>query len=159
VLFRSLLSRELDLTELLEDRYDAILPAGHALAGRPRLSLADLAGEPWVASTPACGCRSIIESVCREAGFEPRVAFEADETLAAQALVAAGVGVTLLPQLALTTTHPGVVARRLSNAPARRIWAARLEGAYPSPASDAMLQTLEDVAEEFRQARLELAAG
>jgi hypothetical protein len=49
------------------------------------------------------------------------------------------------------------VARRLSDAPSRRIWAARLEGAYTTPASDAMLQTLEDVAAEFREARLELA--
>jgi molybdate transport repressor ModE-like protein len=152
-----LLAAELQLTHLLDDRYDAILPAGHALAGRRRLSLSDLSGEPWVASTSMCGCRQITESVCREAGFAPNVAFEADETQAAQALVAAGVGVTLLPQLALTTMHPGVVARRLSDPPARRIWAARLEGAYASPASDAMLQTLADVAEEFREARLELA--
>jgi DNA-binding transcriptional LysR family regulator len=154
-----LLAPELSLTHLLDDRYDAILPAGHALAGRARLSLADLAGEQWVASTSLCGCRQITETVCREAGFEPRVAFEADDTMAAQALVAAGVGVVLLPQLALTTLHPGVVARRLVNPPARRIWAARLDGAYASPASDAMLQTLEDVAEEFREARLELAAS
>jgi DNA-binding transcriptional LysR family regulator len=154
-----LLAPELQLTHLLDDRYDAILPVGHRLAGRRRLALADLAEEPWVASTRACGCRKITDGVCREAGFEPRVAFEADETLAAQALVAAGVGVTLLPQLALTTVHPGVVARRLSHAPVRRIWAARLEGTYASPASDAMVQTLADVAEEFREARLELAAG
>jgi molybdate transport repressor ModE-like protein len=154
-----LLGPELELTRLLDDRYDAILPTGHALAKRRRLSLSDLAGEQWVASTSVCGCRKITETVCREAGFEPRVAFEADETLAAQALVAAGVGVTLLPQLALTTLHPGVAARRLSNPPTRRIWVARLEGAYASPASDAMVQTLEDVAEEFREARLELAAG
>jgi DNA-binding transcriptional LysR family regulator len=152
-----LLTPELELTHLLDDRYDAILPAGHALADRRRLSLSDLAGDPWVASTSLCGCRRITESVCREAGFEPNVAFEADETLAAQALVAAGVGVTMLPQLALTTVHPGVVARRLSDAPVRRIWAARLEGSYASPASEAMVQTLEDVAEEFREARLELA--
>jgi DNA-binding transcriptional LysR family regulator len=152
-----LLGPELELTHLLDDRYDAVLPAGHELAGRSRLALADLAGEQWVASTSLCGCRQITETVCREAGFEPRVAFEADETMAAQALVAAGVGVTLLPQLALTTLHPGVVARRLTDPPARRIWAARLEGAYASPASDAMLQTLADVAEEFREARLELA--
>jgi molybdate transport repressor ModE-like protein len=154
-----LLAPGLELCHLLDDRYDAILPARHELAGRARLSLADLAGEQWVASTSLCGCRQITETMCREAGFEPRVAFEADDTMAAQALVAAGVGVALLPQLALTTVHPGVVARRLANAPARRIWAARLEGAYASPASDAMLQTLEDVAEEFREARLELAAG
>jgi molybdate transport repressor ModE-like protein len=154
-----LLPPELSLSHLLDDRYDAILPKGHALAGRRRLSLADLAEEHFVASTSVCGCRKITETVCREAGFEPRVAFEADETMAAQALVAAGVGVTLLPQLALTTLHPGVVARRLTDPPARRIWAARLEGAYASPASDAMLQTLADVAEEFREARLELAAS
>jgi DNA-binding transcriptional LysR family regulator len=152
-----LLPPELELTHLLDDRYDAILPAGHALAGRRRLSLSDLAEEAWVASTSACGCRKITESVCREAGFAPRVAFEADETLAAQALVAAGVGVTLLPELALTTVHPGVVARRLTDAPERRIWVARLAGAYATPASDAMVQTLADVAEEFREARLELA--
>jgi DNA-binding transcriptional LysR family regulator len=154
-----LLGPELSLTHLLDDRYDAILPKGHRLAGRRRLSLPDLAEEHFVASTSVCGCRKITETVCREAGFEPQVAFEADETMAAQALVAAGVGVTLLPQLALTTPHPGVVARRLTDPPARRIWAARLEGAYASPASDAMLQTLQDVAEEFREARLELAAG
>jgi DNA-binding transcriptional LysR family regulator len=154
-----LLAPELELTPLLDDRYEAILPAGHALAGRRRLTLSHLAEEPWICSTSACGCRKITESVCREAGFEPRVAFEADETLAAQALVAAGVGVTLLPQLALTTVHPGVVARRLSDAPVRRVWAARIDGAYSSAASDAMIQTLQDVAEEFSEARLELAAG
>jgi DNA-binding transcriptional LysR family regulator len=154
-----MLGPDLSLTHLLDDRYDAILPTGHALAGRARLSLADLSGDPWVASTSVCGCRQITESVCRDAGFEPRVAFEADETQAAQALVAAGVGVTMLPQLALTTLHPGVVARRLSSPPVRRIWAARLEGAYASPASDAMLQILQNVAEEFSEARLELAAG
>jgi DNA-binding transcriptional LysR family regulator len=152
-----LLPPDLDLTHLLDDRYDAILPAAHPLAKRRRLSLADLAEEQFVASTNLCGCRQITETVCREAGFAPRVAFEADETMAAQALVAAGVGVTLLPQLALTAIHPDVVARRLTDAPSRRIWAARLEGAYATPASDAMVQTLEDVAAEFREARLELA--
>ena len=153
------LAPDLELVHLLDDRYEAILPAGHALAKRRRLSLADLAEAPWIASTSVCGCRQITESVCREAGFAPRVAFEADETTAAQALVAAGVGVTLLPRLALTALHPGVVARTLSNAPARRVWAARLEGAYATPASDAMLQTLQDVADEFRDAKLELAVG
>jgi molybdate transport repressor ModE-like protein len=154
-----LLPPDLELTHLLDDRYEAILPSGHALARRRRLSLADLSEEPWVASTSMCGCRKITESVCREAGYEPRVAFEVDETTAAQALVAAGVGVTLLPGLALTALHPGAVARTLTDAPVRRVWAARLEGSYASPASDAMLQTLQDVAEEFREARLEVVAA
>src|SRR5918996_2245080 len=149
---------ELELTHLIDDRYDMILPTGHALADRRRLSLADFADEPWIASTRVCGCRQITESVCRDAGFEPRVAFEADETLAAQSLVAAGVGVTMLPRLALTTIHPGVVARPLRDAPVRNIQAARLDDAYCSPASEAMLQILQNVADEFHEARLELAA-
>ncbi len=79
------------------------------------------------------------------------MAFEADETMAAQALVAAGVGVTIFPRLALNPLHPGVVARSLGrDAPVRRIWAARLREGYRSAASEAMLQILVDVAEEFR---------
>jgi DNA-binding transcriptional LysR family regulator len=152
-----LLGPELELTHLLDDPYDAIVPAEHALATRRRLSLGDLGEEPWVGSTSTSGCRRITEAVCREAGFEPQVAFEADETLAAQALVAAGVGVTLLPRLALTAVHPGVVARTLRDAPVRHVWAARLDGTYASPASDAMLQTLQAVSEEFRETKLELA--
>ena len=87
------------------------------------------------------------------------MAFEADETLAAQALVAAGVGVTLLPRMALTAVHPGTVPRALKDAPVRRVLAARVEGGFHSPASDAMLQIFQDVAGEFSGPRLELAAN
>ena len=149
-----------ELTPLVEDSYDAILAAGHPLAKRRKLSLADLAEEPWISSSFANGCRHITDDVCRKAGFEPRVAFEADETMASQALVAAGVGVTLLPRLALTSLHPGVVARTLTDRPRRQIHAVRLESAYRSPACEAMLQILRDVAGEFGEAAsLELAAS
>lgn len=61
-----LIPPELELTHLIDDRYDVILPTGHRLADRRRLSLADLAEEPWIASTSLCGCRRITEHVCRE---------------------------------------------------------------------------------------------
>jgi len=153
-----MLDPELELTHLIDDAYDAILPKGHKLAERRQLRLADLAAEPWIASSDAGGCRRITARACQDAGFEPRVAFEADETLAAQALVAAGVGVTMLPRLALTTVHPAVLARKLARPPVRRIWTARPAGAYQSPASDAMLQILQDVAEDFAGAELKLAS-
>jgi DNA-binding transcriptional LysR family regulator len=150
---------DLDLTHLIDDPYDVILPVGHKLAGKRSLSLAELEEEPWVASTFDCGCRQITERACQEAGFKPRVAFECDETLAAQALVAAGVGVAILPRLALSTIHPGVVVRPLSRKSQvqRRVWAAREQGAYHSPASEAMVQILLDVADEFHTATLEVA--
>jgi DNA-binding transcriptional LysR family regulator len=147
---RSMLDGELELTHLIDDPYDVILPRGHPLAERRTLRLSDLAEEPWIASSDGCDCRRIQERACQDAGFEPRVAFEADETLAAQALVAAGVGVTVLPRLALATVHPGVVVRPMPpGTMVRRIWAARLESSYRSPACEAMLQILRDVAEEF----------
>jgi DNA-binding transcriptional LysR family regulator len=153
-----ILDDDLDLTPLIDDPYDAIVPRGHRLAERRSVKLADLAEEPWVASTHVSGCRKITERACQEAGFEPRIAFEADETMAAQSLVAAGVGVSLLPRLALTTVHPGVVARSLRrDAPVRRVWAARQAGAFHSPASEAMVQILRDVADEFRATELAVA--
>ena len=150
---------QLEAVQLVDDPYDAIVPKGHRLASRRSLSLADLAEEPWVAATTGCGCRQITERACRDAGFDPRIAFECDETLAAQALVAAGVGVTILPRLALATIHPGVEVRRLTRKDqvVRRIWAAREDGAYRSPASEAMVQILLDVAQDFGSAELAAA--
>lgn len=146
------LGEDLELTHLIDDCYDAVIARDHRLADRRRLRLSDLAGDPWIASTDRCGCRVITDRACQDAGFELHVAFEADETMAAQALVAAGVGVTIFPRLALNPLHPGVVARSLGrDAPVRRVWAAQLREGYRSPASEAMLQILLDVAEEFRQ--------
>jgi DNA-binding transcriptional LysR family regulator len=155
----TMLAPELELTHLLDDSYDALLPAGHPLAGRRRVALKELSEDPWILSTATCGCRQITASSCRDAGFDPRVAFEADETLAAQALVAAGVGVTLLPRMALTAVHPGTVPCSLKDGPVRRILAARVDGGFHSPASDAMLEILQEVAGEFSGPRLELAAS
>ncbi len=153
------LGDDLELTPLIEDRYDAVIAHDHPLATRRRIRLSDLAREPWIAGSPSCGCREITDRACRDAGFDLAVAFEADETMAAQALVAAGVGVTIFPRLALNPLHSGVVARSLGrDAPVRRIWAARLVDGYRSPACEAMLQILEDVAEEFREEPSSLAA-
>ena len=153
---RSMLDGELELAHLLDDAYDVILPKGHRLAERKTLRLADLAEESWISSTEGAAAAAF-ERACQEAGFEPKVAFESDETLAVQALVAAGVGVTMLPRLA-STVHPGVVVRQLPpQVLVRRIWAARLANAYRSPACEAMLQILHDVAEEFDGSELAAA--
>jgi DNA-binding transcriptional LysR family regulator len=153
------LSDELETEHLIDDVYDAVIPKDHPLAKRSELAMTDLGSEPWVGPTDRSGCRLIVNRACQEAGYEARVAFEADETMAAQALVAAGVGITIYPRLALSPMHPGVVSRPLGpNAPTRRIWAARLQGGFRSPACEAMLQILHDVAEEFRQGEPALAA-
>lgn len=141
----------LDKTHLIDDRYDLLVARDHPLADKSRIRMTDLSDERWVNSTQGCGCRLAVFHACAQAGFEPNVAFETDEILAVQALVANGMGVTLMPQLALTAVHPGVAVRPVGrDAPIRHIYAARLRDAYRSPATTAMLQLLVDMAEEFR---------
>lgn len=145
----------LEYVTLVKDAFDLVMPRGHRLAGRRRLGLADMAEEAWITPSSPLECHQIVRRACLEAGFEPRVAFETDENMAAQAFVATGVGVALMPRLALEPLHAGVVVRPLGReAPLRHVEAARLAEGYRSPASEAMLQILQDVAEEYREAQL-----
>jgi len=154
------LEEGLDAVHLIDDRYDLLVARDHPLADKARIRMSDLADERWVNSTQGCGCREAVFHACAQAGFEPHVAFETDEILSVQALVANGMGVTLMPQLALTAVHPGVAVRPLGReAPMRHIYAARMRDAYRSPATQAMLQLLVDMAEEFRPEVAPAAAG
>jgi molybdate transport repressor ModE-like protein len=145
------LDEVLDCTHLLDDPYDVLLASDHPLAARSRIKLADLAEERWVHSTDRSGCRLGVNHACAAVGFEPNVAFETDEILAIQALVATGMGVAMLPRLGLTTLHPGVTVRPVERgAPVRSVHAARLREAYESAATTAMVQLLVDIAQEFQ---------
>jgi DNA-binding transcriptional LysR family regulator len=141
------LGDELELTHLLDDRYTVVLFKGHPLAGGSSPQLSDLASDVWINTTERDLCHEIILGACREAGFEPKVAFEVDEIATSQALIAGGAGVTLLPVLALGSRHRDVVVAQLgSAAPVRSIYAARLAAPHPTPASGAMLTVLREVA-------------
>jgi DNA-binding transcriptional LysR family regulator len=141
------LGEELELTHLFDDRYTAIVRARHRLAREATIELGDLASETWVNTTERDLCHEIILGACRTAGFEPNVAFEVDEIATSQALIAGGAGVTLLPTLALGSRHTDVVAVSLGDrAPVRAIYAARLATALPTPASEAMLAVLTELA-------------
>jgi DNA-binding transcriptional LysR family regulator len=136
-------ARELERIPLLEDVFRAVLPAGHRLARRRRLALSDLAGQPWIGGAPTSAWFRIVGHACRLAGFTPRVGFASDDYVAIQALVAAGLGVSLLPGLAVTHPLPSVEVRTLgAGAPVRHISAARPRDAYRGPAVSAMLDSL-----------------
>ncbi|MGA8721688.1 MAG: LysR family transcriptional regulator, partial [Solirubrobacteraceae bacterium] len=99
---------------LLEDPMLVALPAEHALVGKPALSLSDLRDQDWVQTSATSPCARHVVRSCVAAGFEPQVTFESDDYETVQGLVAAGVGVALIPQLALTHVHPGIVVRALA---------------------------------------------
>lgn len=102
---------------LLSDPYLAVLPKGHELAREGALDLSELGALPWVDSVlPSGPCRDLVLNFCAGAGFTPKFVVESgDDYLTAQAFVAAGLGVTIVPRLGLGTTHPGVVVRKLRN--------------------------------------------
>jgi DNA-binding transcriptional LysR family regulator len=134
---------ELACTPLLDDAYRALLPARHRLARRKRpLALADLAAEPWIGGAPNSAWFRIATHHCREAGFAPRVAFASDDYTAVQALVAAGLGVAVVPGLAAAHPLPGLEVRALASPPVRRIIAARPRDGYAGPPVGAMLDSL-----------------
>ncbi|HWD76244.1 MAG TPA: LysR family transcriptional regulator, partial [Solirubrobacteraceae bacterium] len=82
---------------LLKDPMDVALPADHPLAAKPALRLADLRAQQWVQTSAQSPCARHVVRSCLAAGFEPDVAFESDDYDTVQGLVAAGVGVALIP--------------------------------------------------------------
>ncbi|MFR9789422.1 LysR family transcriptional regulator [Streptomyces sp. MB22_4] len=97
-----LVARRLD-----EQKLRLVVPGDHPLAGRRRIRLAEAAEENFVTLEPGYGLRRITDALCREAGFTPRIAFEGEEAETLRGLVAAGLGVALLPPP--TVPRPGVV--------------------------------------------------
>ena len=139
--------------DLLEDPMYVALPAEHPLARRRALALAALRGENWVQTSATSPCARHVVRSCLAVGFEPRVTFESDDYETVQGLVAAGVGVALIPRLALTHVHPGIVVRALApRSPARKVVAATMRGPGVAPAAKTMISVLLDVARRYTEA-------
>ncbi|QYR20344.1 LysR family transcriptional regulator [Paenibacillus sp. sptzw28] len=90
-------------TVLTEELY-AILPPGHPLAEEEAIDLIQLKDETFVMFSPGYSLRPIVWDACLEAGFTPNIGFEGEETDTIRGLVAAGMGVSLLPEMALYTS-------------------------------------------------------
>ena len=139
------------LLHLLDDPFYLALGKDHPLAGRRRLRFEDLSAESWIQGTVSCRCSRHTHMACVNAGFEPRVAYESDDFQVVQGLVAAGVGVALIPALGLVSERPDVVIRSVPKPPVRKIYAATLASGYRSPATAEMLTILEETAEKYSE--------
>jgi DNA-binding transcriptional LysR family regulator len=136
---------------LLTDRFHAVLPASHALARRKTLRLGDLRDEPWIGGAPSSAWYRIVRHACQLAGFTPRADLASDDYIAVQALVAAGLGVSVIPGLAVVHPLPGVAVRPLiSGAPERHISAAWPIDGYRGPPLTAMVESLQLTAQGMR---------
>lgn len=134
---------DLVVRPLLTDRLVGIVPEGHRLAdaGSAPVPFAELADEQWIAGCPRCR-RHLVE-VCERAGFTPSIDFATDDYPAVVGLVAAGLGVAVLPELALESVRPrGVAVLTMRPAVEREIVALTLPDLAQVPAVDMMLGRL-----------------
>src|SRR6266576_3421078 len=130
---------DLHLEHLLDDPFDVVVPRGHRPERKQTIRFADLGGESWLLGDFGADSPSfrMIDRRCRDAGFHPHVAYRINDCQMAQALVAAGEGIALLPRIMLQATHPGVAIRPLAtDPPMRRISAVRLSTRYLTAATE-----------------------
>lgn len=107
-----------------------------------QLSPSELQEQTWIAGCPRC--RGHLVARCRAAGFEPRISFESDDYVVVQNLIARGLGITALPQLALQAfAHPGVTVRESGLFGRRTVGAVHRAGAEQVPATRALLERLQ----------------
>jgi DNA-binding transcriptional LysR family regulator len=132
---------DLVVRPLLMDRLVGLVPEGHRLAGAEAVAIGEFAGEAWIAGCPRC--RGQLVEVCRVAGFEPRIDFATDDYPAVVGLVGAGLGVAVLPELAIESVRPKG-ARTVTVEPAvrREIVALTLPDLAEVPAVAATLDRL-----------------
>jgi DNA-binding transcriptional LysR family regulator len=132
--------------ELLDDPLQLVLRHNHPLAKREVLRLEDLREESWIQTSATSPCARHVVRSCHATGFEPSVSFESDDYQTVQGLVAAGVGVALIPQLALSTLRDDICVRALHpRSPLRKVLAATPRAAAVTPAVATMLDVLREV--------------
>jgi DNA-binding transcriptional LysR family regulator len=90
---------DVEWRHLFAEPLELVVPAGHRLAGHAGLGLADAAAEPFVVLRSPSFLRQLTETLCAHSGFQPRIAFEADDLATVHGLVAAGLGLAILPSL------------------------------------------------------------
>ncbi len=144
---------ELERVVLFDDRFRLVLPERHPLAaGQTPLDLSALRRETWIGGMPGSTWFRIVQASCHAAGFEPEVGFSSDDYRGVQAFAAAGLGVAVVPGLAVAAGQvPGTRVRRLrTGGPSRQVLAVRPRDAFPTSASLLMMETLASVTASFR---------
>ncbi|SDK73910.1 LysR family transcriptional regulator [Streptomyces indicus] len=140
---------DLVVRPLLADPLIGLVPEGHRLAdGYQKVPISEFADESWIAGCPRC--RRQLVDVCESAGFTPRIDFATDDYPAVVGLVGAGLGVAVLPNLALESVIPrGTRTVRVEPAVEREIVALTLPDLARVPTVAATLDELAAAADRM----------
>jgi DNA-binding transcriptional LysR family regulator len=150
----------LQIEHLLDDHMWVSLPADHPLATRPTVDLIDLRDEDWMFAclSGTCADSNVVLRACRDAGFQPRIAYQSDDYFAIQGLVASGMGVALIPGLGLASTRDDVAVRPVKGRPPHRRVAAVTASEPTGGAIPTMLECLRDAGAVYAESGLAAAA-
>jgi hypothetical protein len=132
---------------LLDDRFDVALPADHPLAGRigvaAGVAVTELAGDDWISWGAGQICHDGLTRTLSQHGARPRIRHTASEHSTQLALVAAGLGVAVIPRLGRPPVPPSVRFLPIDPAPSRRVFALCRTSAAARPAIVAVLDALQ----------------
>jgi DNA-binding transcriptional LysR family regulator len=132
---------------LLREPLEVVLPPGHPLADETRITLEQLADQPWIGVEGGLMVDDVLRSLALISGVAPRIVQRVNDFRVVEELVLAGIGLALLPRYVLTARD--LVRRPLGGVRvARRIEAVTRAGAAARPAVAAVLKILQDVADE-----------
>jgi DNA-binding transcriptional LysR family regulator len=137
-----------EVRPLLVDAVYIMLPERHRLARRRRLRLGELADEPWIQGVRSGSTLDVLPMAARAAGFEAQVVFRTDDQTTVRGLVAAGLGIAMVPSLIVASLPPGVVVLPLDEPALTRTVMVALPSARPLPAAMAMVAALEAAAKD-----------
>jgi len=131
---------------LLTEPYLAVVPVTSVLARRAQVDLAELRDEAWVDNDVARGpCRQAVLDACSTVGFSPAFHIETQDYPTAIRFVAQGMGITVIPQLALDALPDSVVAVPIVNPTPQRSISVRVrDTAVDHPATIRMLELLDE---------------
>ncbi len=98
-----------DRLTVMEDRFAVVLPAGHPLSSRQQIDPAELREEAFLQLNEKTRLFGVVQQICAQAGFEPRVLFTGDHIDNILDLVAKGMGISILMEQAVRRQHtPGL---------------------------------------------------
>jgi len=145
-----LADRGIEREKLLTEPVYLALPAGHRLAGHGSVSLADLRDEQWIVGRDSTSMLDLVVAATRRQGYEPRTDFHSMDFQVILAAVGAGLGVALVPPLALIGSYPNVEIARVQDLEIdRTIWAAVRKGSKGNPGIAAVLGSLQHAAADL----------
>jgi DNA-binding transcriptional LysR family regulator len=134
-------------SQIAVERLHVAAPAG-ALGEGP-VALSDLAEHPWILSGPRSHFGRAVQAACLRSGFQLRITHEVDEQSTAMAMVAAGLGITLVSDLGLTLAPPGMDALPLTTPITRTVSIVYRSTAARRPALQMVIDVVRSTAAEL----------